>query len=213
MTPKQMLQSLYGHASRSVPLYRRYGPPVACREGGRTGETASGQRRPAEFRRENEARSASNAWFSSGFARNSLIVERTTTTTYRRFATSREVFAINIIFSPAAVAPFSSLSKSLKEREKESEEERKLVRADVPRVETVLPSIADAAYFLSHVLRRSKTPDAWLLMAVDPLEIKVLHPPGTVPMYPRLALRVAPHESLLQDNQRQPVRCCRSGLS
>lgn len=213
MTPKLMLRSLYGDASRAVAEYRRYGPPVASREGERTAHTASGRRRPAGFRREDEARSANNAWFSSGVARKSLIVERTAATTYRRFATSREAFAINAIFAPVAAAPLSSLSKSLKEREKESGEERKLARTDVPRVETVLPSITNAAYFLGHVLRRSKKPVTWRLMADNPLEIKALQPPGAAPMCPCLALRVALQKSLLQDNQRQPVRCCRRGLT
>ncbi|CAN7189352.1 hypothetical protein LJR230_000411 [Trinickia sp. LjRoot230] len=70
----------------------------------------------------------------------------------REFATSHAAFAMRPISAPAAVARFIPLSTSLKKKKKESEGGQEISRNAMPRVTSVLPSVADAAYFLGHEL-------------------------------------------------------------
>ncbi|WP_317161908.1 hypothetical protein [Burkholderia cenocepacia] len=82
-----------------------------------------------------------------------------------RIATSRCVFATSPVFAPAAAAPFSLLSNSLKKKKKEYVEVTEIDRNAMPRVEHVLPRVADAAYFLGHESERGATGFSWRMMA------------------------------------------------
>lgn len=123
-----------------VPPASRNGRATAraLRQGGRAGGI---------FRRV-RACSAENSGIWGVSARKSLIVEKTPAPRRRAFAPSRVVFAPSRIFASAAVASFSSLSNSLKKKKKEYEERQGIDPNAMPRVMPVLPSIADAAYFL-----------------------------------------------------------------
>jgi hypothetical protein len=66
-------------------------------------------------------------------------------------------FATSPVFVPGAAALFSSLSKSLKKKKKEYVERQEISPNAVPRVGLVLPSVADAAYFLGHELSGGST--------------------------------------------------------
>jgi hypothetical protein len=81
------------------------------------------------------------------------------------FATSWSIFATSPIFATAPIAPFSLLSNSLKKKKKESEEEASKSRDRAPRVLSVLPSVSDVAYFLSHESEDRATGFSWQLMA------------------------------------------------
>ncbi|WP_197419312.1 hypothetical protein [Burkholderia mayonis] len=83
-------------------------------------------------------------------ARKSLILEASAAASLPRFATSQAAFAMSPVFARAAAVLLSSLSISLKKKEKESEEGQGIGRNGLPRVERVLPSVTDAAYFLGH---------------------------------------------------------------
>ncbi|RQR31577.1 Baseplate J family protein [Burkholderia sp. Bp9142] len=123
---------------------------LALREGGRTDRF---------FHRE-RAGSAENSGFWGVFARKSLIVEKTPAPCRIAFAPIHAGFAPSPILAPAAVAPFSSLSNSLKKKKKEYEERQGINPNATPRVMPVLPSIPDAAYFLGPELRRH-APRIW----------------------------------------------------
>ncbi|MBO7930951.1 hypothetical protein J6358_14495 [Burkholderia pseudomallei] len=82
-----------------------------------------------------------------------------------RIATSRCVFATSPVFAPAAVTHFSSLSNSLKKKKKEYVEAAEIDRNAMPRVECVLPRVADAAYFLGHESEGDATGFSWQMMA------------------------------------------------
>jgi hypothetical protein len=81
------------------------------------------------------------------------------------FATSWSIFATSPIFATALTTPFSLLSNSLKKKKKESEEEASKGRDRAPRVLSVLPSVSDVAYFLSHESEDRATGFSWQLMA------------------------------------------------
>lgn len=97
--------------------------------------------------------------------RKSLIVETSAAMCCPPFATSRAVFATSPIFAPAALAPFSLLSNSLKKKKKEYVEGHKFSRKAMPLVRRVLPRVADAAYFLGHELEGGATCNSWQPMA------------------------------------------------
>ncbi|MGU2441563.1 hypothetical protein ACTXHA_14300 [Burkholderia cenocepacia] len=83
-----------------------------------------------------------------------------------RIATSRCAFATSPIFAPAAAVPFSLLSNSLKKKKKEYVEGAEIDRNAMPRVECVLPRVADAAYFLGHESEGGATGFSWQMMAI-----------------------------------------------
>ena len=116
----------------------------ALREGGRSGR----------FFQRVRAGSAENSGISGVSARKSLIVEKTPAPRRGVFAPSCIDFAPSPIFAPAAVAPFSSLSNSLKKKKKEYEERQGIDPNAMPRVTPVLPPIVDAAYFLGPQFER-----------------------------------------------------------
>ncbi|VWD48389.1 Baseplate J family protein [Burkholderia contaminans] len=161
-------QSAHANARQSVfPL-----PPVppasrngrvtalALREGGRAGRF---------FHRE-RAGSARESWFSGLLARKCLILEASAAMCPSAFATSRAVFATSPVFAPAAVAPFSLLSNSLKKKKKEYVEGAEIIRNAMPRVGRDLPRVADAAYFLGHESEGGATGFSWQMMANENLK-------------------------------------------
>jgi hypothetical protein len=78
--------------------------------------------------------SVKNTWFSRGCARKSLIPEASAAMHRYAFAINSSRFAMSSIFAFGRPAPFLSLFKSLREKEKESEEEREMVRIGAPRL-------------------------------------------------------------------------------
>ena len=157
-------------------------------------------------------RSAANSWFSRTGARKSLILEASAATSHRAFAINSSSFATSSIFALGRCFPFSSLSKTLREKEKESDEEQGITHTGPPRVERVLPSIADAAYFLCHEFHESESSKSWQLLAADSFVIKALRQPGMLATRPRFALRVVPSDGSPHDNQQWRVRRCRGAL-
>ncbi len=131
-------------------------PPVppASRNGRAATRALRERGRPDRFFHRERAGSAENSGFPGLFARKSLIVEKTPAPCGIAFAPIGADFAPSPIFAPAAVAPFSSLSNSLKKKKKEYEERQGIDSNAMPRVMPVLPSIADTAYFLGPQLRR-----------------------------------------------------------
>ncbi|AKA61171.1 putative baseplate J family protein [Burkholderia phage AP3] len=125
-------------------------PPVppASRNGRATTPPLRERGRAGRFFRRERAGSAENSGIPGLFARKSLIVEKTPAPCGFAFAPIRPDFAPSPIFAPVAGAPFSSLSNSLKKKKKEYEERQGIDSNAMPRVMPVLPSIADAAYFL-----------------------------------------------------------------
>ncbi len=142
-------------------------PPVppASRNGRGTALALKKGGRANPFFHRERAGSARESWFSGLSARKSLIVEKSAAVNRIRIATSRGVFATSPVFSPAAVGPFSLLSNSLKKKKKEYEEGQEVSRKAVPRVERVLPRVADAAYFLGHESEGGATSFSWQMMA------------------------------------------------
>jgi hypothetical protein len=133
--------------------------PPASRNGGATTQAERDGSRASAFRHRNRAGIAHESWISGVSACKSLIVEKTTAMSHREFATSHAAFAMSPIFAPTAVTPFSSLSNSLKKKKKESEEEQGVERNMTPRVNGVLPSVTDTAYFLGHELLSGAMPE------------------------------------------------------
>lgn len=132
-------------------------PPVppASRNGRATARTERAGGRTGGFFHRVRAGSAENSGISRVVARKSLIPEASTTPNRIDFAPIRAAFTPSPIFVPAAVAPFSSLSNSLKKKKKEYEERQGIDQNAMPRVMPVLPPIADAAYFLGPQLGRA----------------------------------------------------------
>lgn len=148
------------------PPCRPFPPvPPASRNGRGTARAETGRGRAGRFFRRERARSAREAWFSGASARKSLIVEKSTAMCRPPFATSWSIFATSPIFATALTTPFSLLSNSLKKKKKESEEEASKGRDRAPRVLSVLPSVSDVAYFLSHDSEDRATGFSWQLMA------------------------------------------------
>lgn len=134
--------------------------------------------------------SARDTWISSPTARKSLIIEKSTATSHRSFATSCRRFAMSL-FSGHRRAPYSSLlSKLLKEKKKEGFEKKKSDDIESPRVDPDLPSIEGGAYFLGHASHGSAKSDSWQLMASVPFEISYLAINQMPPTCPRVALRM-----------------------
>lgn len=131
-------------------------PPVppASRNGRATARTERAGGRAGGFFHRVRAGSAENSGIMGTSAPKSLILEASAAPTSIDFAPIRAAFAPSPIFSPAAVAPFSSLSNLLKKKKKEYEERQGIDQNAMPRVMPVLPSIADAAYFLCPQLGR-----------------------------------------------------------
>jgi hypothetical protein len=102
------------------------------------------------FRRRERAGSAKNWHFLMAAVRKCLILEANAATSHGPFATSHGFFATSPVSAPTAVAPFISLSNSLKKKKKEYDEGQESGHDVVPLVRAVLPSVADAAYFLGH---------------------------------------------------------------
>ncbi|MBI0359308.1 Baseplate J family protein [Burkholderia oklahomensis] len=138
------------HANPRPPLRSLPPVPPASRNGRATARAERERGRARGFFHSDRARSARESWISGVSTRKSLIVERTAAASLRLFAISRAAFATSPVFAPAAVALLSSLSISLKKKEKESEEGQGIGQNGLPRVECVLPSVTDAAYFLGH---------------------------------------------------------------
>ncbi|WP_205571884.1 MULTISPECIES: hypothetical protein [Burkholderia] len=82
-----------------------------------------------------------------------------------QFATSRAFFATSPVFSPAAIAPFSLLSNSLKKKKKEYGEGPEIILKSTPRVGRALPRVGNAAYFLGHDSEGGATGISWQLVA------------------------------------------------
>ncbi|PJO21809.1 Baseplate J family protein [Burkholderia glumae] len=131
-------------------------PPVppASRNGRAATRALRERGRASRFFHMERAGSAENSGILGVCARKSLIVEKTPAPYRITFAPICAAFAPSPIFAPAAVAPFSSLSNSLKEKKKEYEERQGIETSALPLVVPVLPSIADAAYFLGPQLGR-----------------------------------------------------------
>lgn len=123
------------------------GPP-ASRNGWATARAKRAGGRAVGFFQRVWARSADNSGISGVPARKSLILEASAAPRCSAFAPSCFDFAPSRIFAPAAIAPFSSLSNSLKKKKKEYEEKQGIDPNATPRVMPGLPPIADAAYFL-----------------------------------------------------------------
>ncbi|CAE6856397.1 hypothetical protein [Paraburkholderia domus] len=134
--------------------------------------------------------SARETWFFLPTARKSLIIEKSTATSHRSFATSRRRFAMSPFSGHRRVPYFSLLSKLLKEKKKEGLERKASEETGVPRVDPDLPSIGEAAYFLGHASHESAGGDSWQLMAAHPFEISHLAVRRMPPTSPRVALRV-----------------------
>lgn len=134
-------------------------PPVppASRNGRATARAERERGRASRFFHRVRAGSACESWISGVSTRKSLIVEKSAAMCCPPFATSRAVFATSPIFAPAALAPFSLLSNSLKKKKKEYVEGHKFSRKAMPLVRRVLPRVADAAYFLGHELEGGAT--------------------------------------------------------
>ncbi|WP_226383414.1 hypothetical protein [Burkholderia mayonis] len=79
-----------------------------------------------------------------------MILEASAAFSRLQFAISSAAFAMSPVFALAAAVLLSSLSISLKKKEKEDKEGQGVSRNGLPRVECVLPSVTDAAYFLGH---------------------------------------------------------------
>lgn len=125
-------------------------PPVppASRNGRATTPPLRERGRADPFFHRERAGSAENSGIPGLFARKSLIVEKTPAPCGVPFAPIQAGFAPSPIFAPAAVAPFSSLSNSLKKKKKEYEERQGIDSNAMPRVMPVLPPFTTAAYFL-----------------------------------------------------------------
>jgi hypothetical protein len=169
-------------------------PPVppASRNGWGTAQATRKRGRVAGSCRWESTSSAKEPAFLMASARKSLIVETNTSTSRIAFATSRPVFATNPFFASAAVAPFFSLSKLLKEEKKEDEEEGRSRAHHVPRVSLVLPSVSRAAYFLGHESAAEKSLTRGNSWRTIHLIIKYLSSPSIKTTIPRVALRVVP---------------------
>ncbi len=139
--------------------------PPASRNGRATTRALRERGSPGRFFCRERAGSARESWFSGLSARKSLILEASAAVNRIRIATSRCVFATSPVFAPAAAAPFSLLSNSLKKKKKEYAEGAEIDRNAVPRVEHVLPRVADAAYFLGHESEGGATGFSWQMMA------------------------------------------------
>ncbi|RQX99786.1 Baseplate J family protein [Burkholderia stagnalis] len=132
-------------------------PPVppASRNGWATTPPLRERGRAGRFFHRKRAGSTENSGIPGVFARKSLIVEKTPTPCRIAFAPIHASFAPSPILASAAVAPFSSLSNSLKKKKKEYEERQGIDSDAMPRVMPVLPSVADAAYFLCPESKRA----------------------------------------------------------
>ncbi|RQZ75972.1 Baseplate J family protein [Burkholderia glumae] len=132
-------------------------PPVppASRNGRATTPPLRERGRAGRFFHREQAGSAENSGIPVVFARKSLIVEKTPAPCRIAFAPIHAGFAPSPFLAPAAVAPFSSLSNLLKKKKKEYEERQGIDPNAMPRVIPVLPSIADAAYFLCPESKRA----------------------------------------------------------
>ncbi|RIV57258.1 Baseplate J family protein [Burkholderia pseudomallei] len=148
------------HANARPSLFPLPPVPPASRNGRATAPTLRERGRAGRFFHRERAGSAENSGIPGLFARKSLIVEKTPAPCRVNSAPSRAAFAPSPIFALAAVAPFSSLSNSLKKKKKEYEERQGINPNATPRVMPVLPSIPDAAYFLGPELRRH-APHIW----------------------------------------------------
>ena len=134
--------------------------------------------------------SARDTWSLTSAARKSLIIEESTATSRRSFATSPRCFAMSL-FSGHRRAPYSSLlSKLLKEKKKEGSERKASTDIGAPRVDHDLPSIRAGACFLGHASHESTRGNPWQLMATHPFEISHLPMSRMRPTSPRVALRV-----------------------
>jgi hypothetical protein len=134
--------------------------------------------------------SARDTWFLTPAAPKSLIIEKSTATSRRSFATSPRRFAMSL-FSGDRRAPYSFLlSKLLKEKKKEGLERKESGDIGPPRVDPDLPSIGGGAYFLGHASHESASGNSWQLMAEHPFEIMHLAVGQMPPTSPRVALRV-----------------------
>lgn len=127
-------------------------PPVppASRNGRANAETEKARGRAGDFYARLPAGSAKTPRDLMARIRKSLIVEANSILSHPVFATSRALFATSLNFVAAAVPSFFSLSKLLKKKKKEYIERSGIDPKQVPRVRRVLPSVADAAYFLGH---------------------------------------------------------------
>ncbi|OXJ40977.1 Baseplate J family protein [Burkholderia sp. HI2714] len=129
-------------------------PPASRNGRATTPPLREGGRRDRCFHRE-RAGSAENSGISRVTARKSLILEASAAPRHGDFAPTHASFAPSPILASAAVAPFSSLSNSLKKKKKEYEERQGIDSDAMPRVMPVLPSVADAAYFLCPESKRA----------------------------------------------------------
>lgn len=129
--------------------------PLASRNGRATTPPLRERGRAGRFFHRERAGSAENSGISGLFARKSLIVEKTLAPCRIAFAPIDASFAPSPILASAAVAPFSSLSNSLKKKKKEYEERQGIDSDAMPRVMPVLPSVAHAAYFLCPESKRA----------------------------------------------------------
>lgn len=132
-------------------------PPVppASRNGWATTPPLRARGRADRFFHGEQAGSAENSGIWGVFARKSLIVEKTLAPCRIAFAPIHASFAPSPVFALGAVAPFSSLSNSLKKKKKEYEERQGIGSNAMPRVMPVLPSVAHAAYFLCPESKRA----------------------------------------------------------
>lgn len=128
---------------RSLPAV-----PSTSRNGRPTARGDTKRSRVGTFCCRDRTRSAENRGISSACAHKSLIPEASTAPSRGDFAPSHAEFAPSSILASAAAALFSSSSNLLKKKKKEYEERQEIDSDTMPRVMPVLPSIADAAYFL-----------------------------------------------------------------
>lgn len=149
------------HANARPPLFSLPPVPPASRNGRVTALALREGGRAGRFSHRERAGSTRESWFSGLFARKSLILEASAAMCPSAFATSRAVFATSPVFAPAAAAPFSLLSNSLKKKKKEYVEGAEIDRNAMPRVGRDLPRVADAAYFLGHELEGGATGFSW----------------------------------------------------
>ncbi|RQS28012.1 Baseplate J family protein [Burkholderia sp. Bp8992] len=142
------------HANARPSLFPLPPVPPASRNGRATALALRDGGRTDRFFHRERACSAENSGIPGLFDRKSLIVEKTPAPCRIAFAPIHAGFAPSPILASAAVAPFSSLSNSLKKKKKEYEERQGIDTNALPLVAPVLPSIADTAYFLGPQLGR-----------------------------------------------------------